>query len=222
MFITQLVFILMPISIYLSFLWAPSAVVLGESSRILYYHVPLAWVAVLAFFVSGIFSIVYLYDKDKKFSLIDEKAHNSALIGLLFIVLATVTGSIWSKISWGAFWNWDPRQRAIAFLLLIYFAYFALRIALQDNPLRGKISGAYLIFAMVTVPFFVFILPRMYKTLHPDTIVISENRMQMDPAMRITLLVSIVSFTLLYFYLLQLLNRISYITKKVEVVHYDS
>ncbi len=201
----------MPISIILSFMWAPSAEILGNTSRIIYFHVPLAWGGVLAFIVSGIFSILYLSDKDKKYSMLHEKSYNSAQIGMVFTILATISGSLWSKLSWGSYWNWDPRQTSISVLLLIYVAYFSLWSALGDNSRKGRIASAYLIFAMITVPFFVFIIPRMYPSLHPDPIINTEQKLRLDFEMRITLMVAIASFTLLYFYLLNLLNRITVI-----------
>ena len=82
MLILKSVYILMPIAIILAFLWAPPAKILGEASRILYFHVPPAWISALAFIISGIFSIIYLYDRDKRFTLIEEKACNSLLVKL--------------------------------------------------------------------------------------------------------------------------------------------
>jgi heme exporter protein C len=216
MIILNLFYILMPLSIILAFVWAPPAEFLGEASRILYFHVPVAWISTLAFFVSGILSIVYLYDKDKKYKLTEEKAFNSAVLGMIFIVLATVIGAVWSKISWGAYWNWDPRQISIVVLMLIYLAYFSLRSALAENANRGRLTSAYLIIAMVTVPFLVFVIPRVYASLHPDPIINSGNKMQLDNSMKITLLLSLISFTMLYFYLLSVANRVSGIHQKLK------
>lgn len=217
--ISKFVYISMPVAIIMAFLWAPSADILGNSSRIIYFHVPLAWGGVLAFIISGIFSIVVLTDKNRKYHFLDEKAFNSAQIGMIFTVLATVSGSIWSKLSWGSYWNWDPRQTSITVLLLIYIAYFSLWAALRESPGRGRICSAYLVFAMVTVPFFIFIIPRMYPTLHPDPIINPERKLRMDFEMRMTLLVSTFSFTLLYLYLLNLLNRVTVIENNFRERH---
>ena len=219
--ILRIFYLLMPVSIYLAFLYAPPAQGLGEASRIIYFHVPLAWNSTLAFIVSGVPSIIYLYDKEKKFSLIEERAHNSASIGMLFTVLTIITGSIWSKISWGMYWNWDPRETSIIILLLIYIAYFSLHSALADNPNKGRLTSSFLIFAMVTVPFFVFVVPRIYASLHPDPIINPENKMNMDGRMQITLLVSLISFTIFYFYLFILQNKISKIKQQIEEKCYE-
>ena len=206
----------MPITIVLSFLWAPPAEILGETSRVLFFHVPIAWVSVLAFLVSGIFSIIYLSDRNKKFVMLEEKSHASATIGMVFCLLTTITGSIWAKMSWGSYWNWDPRETSIVILLLIYIAYFSLRSALANNEARGRICSSYLIFAMVMVPIFIFIIPRMYHSLHPNPIIKPENKIKMETTMRIVLLLSVFTHTLLYFYIFKIMNRISFIEKKLE------
>jgi heme exporter protein C len=216
MIIFKLVYILMPVSIYMAFFYAPRAEILGESSRILYFHVPLAMVSALAFMVSGIASIMHLYDKKHRSSIMEDKAYNSAVIGFLFAVMTTITGSIWSKISWGDYWNWDPRQTSIVMLLLIYIAYFSLRSALTGNANKGRIASVYLIFAMAVAPFFFFVIPRIFPSLHPDTIINSQRKVLLDDKMKITLLMSLISYTLLYFYIFNLRNRISVIEQKIE------
>ena len=213
------IYILMPATIVMAFLWAPPAELLGDSSRIMYFHVPLAWVSVLAFIVSGIFSIVYLADKKRRFSGLDEKSYNSAVIGLVFTVLTVITGSIWAKISWGVFWNWDPRETSIIIVLIIYIAYFSLQGALAGNQNRGKIGSSYLVLAMITLPFFAFLVPRIYPSLHPDPIINANRKVYLDSSMRVTLLVAILSFSLLYGYILTLMNRIANLKKRIGGYH---
>ncbi|HRZ26082.1 MAG TPA: cytochrome c biogenesis protein CcsA [Spirochaetota bacterium] len=208
--------ILMTATIVLAFLWAPSAEILGHSSRIIYFHVPVAWVSVLSFAVSGIMSIVYLRDRNTKYKLIEEKAHASASIGLAFTVLTIISGSIWAKISWGSFWNWDPRERTIVVLLLIYIAYFILRAALGDSPEKRRISSAYLVFTMAVMPFFVFVIPRMYDTLHPDTIINTDRKIKLATEMRLVLLLGALSFTALYINLYRISVRIISLRKTIE------
>ncbi len=216
MIIGRLVYIVMPLAIYLAMMWAPPAAILGDTSRIVYFHVPVAWVAVLAFGVSALYSILYLKDQNTRWMQLDKKAVNSAAIGLVFIIVATVTGSLWAKMSWGSYWNGDPRERSIVFLLLIYIAFFGLWAVLKDHPRRGAISSVYLIISMVIVPFFVFVVPRITFSLHPTTIINTERKMQMEPTMRITLLVSAIAFTLLYVYILAIRNRITMAEHKLD------
>ena len=97
------------------------------------------------------------------------KSIASAELGFLFCILATVTGAIWAKFNWGSFWNWDPRQTSIFILLMIYSAYFVLRSSISEKVKRARISSVYSILAGVTVPFFIFILPRITSGLHPGS-----------------------------------------------------
>lgn len=197
----------MPAAIIMAFMWAPPAEILGESSRIIYFHVPLAWVSVVSFVLAGIWSIIYLREKEREESHLPLKAHNSVIIGLFFTTLTIITGSIWAKISWGTYWNWDPRETSIVILLLIYLAYLSLHTSIRERNTRNRISASYLIFAMATVPFFIFIVPRVYSSLHPDTIINAEKQVHLEGEMTVTLIVSIVSFTLLFTHILSLMNR---------------
>lgn len=79
---------------------------LGENAKIIFFHVPTAWITVLAFFMSTIYGIKYLRKKDLDD---DAKAYTAAQLGMIFCILATVTGAVWSKFAWGSFWSWDPR-----------------------------------------------------------------------------------------------------------------
>lgn len=220
MVLYRLVFIFMPVVIYMAFMWAPPAAILGDASRILYFHVPVAWVSVAAFIVSGVQSILFLVTENKRKER-EYMAYNSAAAGMIFTILTVITGSIWAKLSWGSYWNWDPRETSIVVLMLIYIAYLSLYSSLKEHPNRGGISSVYLIIAMITMPFFIFIIPRIYSSLHPDTIINQEGKIHLEPAMRITLFSSIVTFTLLYGYIYRLMNRISRLEIKAEEKHYD-
>jgi heme exporter protein C len=139
---------------------------LGNAGRIVIMHVPTAWVSVMAFAISAVFSGLYLWRKRPEH---DDYALAAAECGFLFTVLATVTGAIFSQVVWGVYWNWDPRQTSIFVLLLIYAALFSLRSAIDDMARRRQLSAVYSLFAFVTVPFLVFIAPRISEsTLHPN------------------------------------------------------
>ncbi len=183
----------------------------GESSRIVFFHVPMAWIAVLAFLVSCIASVMYLRRRDPKD---DIRASVSAGLGLLFAALATTTGAVFAKIMWGAYWNWDPRQTSITILLLIYAAYLALRGAVDDPERRASLSAVYAILAFVTVPFLVFVVPRIYWSLHPDTIINTRGANEFDSRYTQVLLASVLGFTGLYVWLYTIGCRIETIRQR--------
>ena len=219
--ILSLFYILMPVSIVLAFLWAPPAAILGETSRILYFHVPVAWITVLAFVIAGVSSLLYLWDRNNRFAILEIKAYHAARLGIFFCIITVITGSLWAKASWGSYWNWDPRQSSIVVLLLIYIAYFSLHAALKDKPERNTLSSAYLVFAMATVPFLVFVIPRVLESLHPDAVVDASNRVDMDPAIKLTLIISVISFTLFFLYLYTLQLRTAVLQEKLEEKNND-
>ncbi len=198
--------------IWAAFFWVhPAEGFIGESSRIVFFHVPTAWVCVLAFMVSCVYSIKYLMHRDPAD---DIRATVASRLGLLFAVLATVTGAIFARIMWNAFWNWDPRQTSITILLLIYAAYFALRSAVPDPERRAALAAVYAILAFVTVPFLVFVVPRIYWSLHPDTIINSRGNNDFDPRYTMVLMASLAGFTGLFSWIYKIECRIDAIRRR--------
>ncbi|MCK4224823.1 MAG: cytochrome c biogenesis protein CcsA [candidate division Zixibacteria bacterium] len=186
---------------------------LGEVSRIFFFHVPVAWIAVLAFFFSFVFSILYLKKKDLTY---DAKASVASRLGLLFAILATISGSIFAKSTWGSFWNWDPREASIFILLLIYGAYFALRSAVNSEERKAALSSVYAVLAFLTVPFLVFVVPRVYQSLHPtDSVINVELHLQMPPSILTTFLASLLGFTFLFVWIFKLECEINKISNKL-------
>ena len=189
-----------------AFLYAPPAEgFIGESSRILFFHVPMAWVSFIAFMHAGIASIAYLSTRGER---LDRSAASAVEIGLVYCILATVTGSMWAKTMWGAFWNWDPRQTTIIMTLVFYAAYLALRGAVQDPERRATLSAAYAILGLVITPFFLFVLPRIGFTLHPDPVVNTEGTIEMESRMFQVLIASGIGFTALYFWMHNIRRRL--------------
>ena len=152
--------------IYCMFLVVPQYVGLGDAGRIIIVHVPVAWITSAAFFLSAIYSIIYLWKRNPTS---DVAAVAAAEVGTLYCIFATITGSIFAEVVWGTFWNWDPRETSILVLLLIYAAYFALRSSVDDGERRRRLAAVYNIFAAVTMPFLLFVAPRVAdSTLHPN------------------------------------------------------
>ncbi len=200
---------------WLLFLWiagwlvaaflAPVVPVLGNTTRVLYLHIPCAWVTVVALAWSMGHSIAYLRTSDLGH---DDHAAGAAELGILFCLGATITGAIWAKAKWGAYWNWDPRETSIFFLLLIYGAYLALRSALDDERKRARLSAVYSAIAFVSVPFLIFVVPRMLATLHPDPIINTQGKIDMDKRIGLSFSMLLLGFTALFFWLLRLRVRL--------------
>jgi heme exporter protein C len=190
-----------------AFVWAPRARdFLGESSRILFFHVPMAWAAFVGFMAAGFWSVGYLWRRRADH---DRAATAAVELGLLFCVLATVTGALWARVEWGTWWNWDPRQTSIAVVLVFYAAYLVLRGAVEDPEARARLAGAYAVLGLVVAPFFIFVLPRLVDfTLHPEPVVNSDTEFKMDPRIGVVLAVSSLGFTALFFWLHRLRWRI--------------
>jgi heme exporter protein C len=190
-----------------AFLWAPLAEgFLGESSRILFFHVPVAWVSFVAFMTAGIASIAYLVRPAERH---DRTARCAVELGLVFCVLATVTGAVWARIMWNAWWNWDPRQSSIAVVLLFYAAYLVLRGAMEDPDTERRVAAAYGVLGLVVAPFFFFVLPRIVEfSLHPEPVVNTEQEIGIEQRMLWVLLGTSVGFTALFFWMLSIQRRL--------------
>jgi heme exporter protein C len=181
---------------------------LEENAKIIFFHVPTAWLTVIAFLMSTIYSIKYLRTKNLDD---DAKSYSAAQLGIIFCILATITGSIWSKFAWGAFWSWDPRQTSIFALLLIYGAWFALRSSIESEDKKATLSAVYSIIAFVTVPFFIFIMPRIMIGLHPGAEEVVDGKLvqstspvidfKMNGNMLLVFFLSLAAFTILYFWM---------------------
>jgi heme exporter protein C len=196
-----------------AFEYAPlAAKFIGQSSRILFFHVPMAWAAFTAFITAGIYSLRYLFGGGSQGSPRDprhDRAARAAIeLGLLFGVLATVTGAVWSRIMWGAYWNWDPRQTSIVMALIFYGAYLALRDAVEDAEKRARLAAAYAALGLVVTPFFFFVVPRITFSLHPEPVINARGRVEMDPRMLQVLLASGAGFMALFFWLHDLRKRV--------------
>ncbi|MBI5020261.1 MAG: cytochrome c biogenesis protein CcsA [Ignavibacteriales bacterium] len=187
---------------------------LEDKARILFFHVPMAWVTTLAFIISLIYGVKYLAKKNLDSDLI---SFSSAGLGMMFCILATVTGSLWAKFTWGSFWNWDPRETSIFVLLLIYGAYFALRSAIEGAEKKATLCAVYAIIAGITVPFFIFIMPRIVEGLHPNEAIVSKGKISMNVTMLVIFLSSLAGFTALFFWILNLKVRAERLESKYHL-----
>lgn len=190
-----------------AFLWPePAKGFLGESSRIVFFHVPCAWTAALAFLVAAGYSVAWLVKRQPHF---DEVAEAAVRLGLLFSVLTLVTGSLFAKIMWGSYWNWDPRESSYLLLVFLYSAYLFLRAAVDDPERRARIGSAYAVFAAVLMPFLVFVAPRVTASLHPQTVINPQGKILMDTPTRTVFFTALAAFTGLFFWMLEIQSRLA-------------
>ena len=194
-----------------AFLWpAPAQGFIGESSRIVFFHVPCAWTSALAFLVAAGFSAAYLAHRNPRH---DDVAAAAIRLGLLFAVLALVTGSLFAKIMWGSYWNWDPRESSFLLLIFLYAACLFLRAAVEDPERRARMSAAYSLFAAVLMPFLFFVAPRVTASLHPQTVINPQGKILMDGPTKAVFFGAMVGFSALFFWMLSLDARAAHLER---------
>jgi heme exporter protein C len=190
-----------------AFAYAPlAAKFIGQSSRILFFHVPMAWASYLGFAAAGIWSLFYLLGGRQPRH--DRAARAAVELGLVFGILATVTGALWARIMWGSYWNWDPRQTSIIMALIWNGAYLALRDSVEDAEKRARLAAAYAALGLAVTPFFFFIVPRITFSLHPDPLINTRGKVEMESRMLQVLLASGAGFLAIFFWLHDLRRRI--------------
>ena len=191
--------VLMLAALYAALVYAPTERVQGNVQRIFYVHVPLAWVAYLAFFVVFVASIAYLKTRSGWW---DALARSSAEVGLLFTTLVLVTGSLWARPIWGTWWSWDARLTTTLILWFIYVGYLMLRASVADEGRAARYSAVLGIIGFVDVPI-IHQSVVWWRTLHPEPVVLASGGPAMPASMLATLAISLVAFTVLYAFLVR-------------------
>lgn len=178
---------------------APADAAQGDVQRIMYVHVPSAWLSYLAFFVTLVGALLYLWRRDLRF---DRLAVASAEIGLLFTAVTIVSGAIWGKATWGKWWDWDPRLTTTAILFVVYAGYLLLRQAIVDRHRRARIAAIFGIVGFLNVPIVHFSV-LWWRSLHQPPTIIRPGHPTIDHAMEAVLIASVVTFTVAYAWLLR-------------------
>src|SRR6266480_437919 len=191
-----LTFIGMMISIFMIFLYVPTDAIEGIPQRIFYFHVPIAWIGMLAFGVLAVASIGYLWKKDERW---DWLARASAEVGTIFITLALITGSIWGRTTWGTWWTWDARLTTTLILWFIYIGYMMLRSYMGRTPASARSGAVLAIIGVIDIPI-IYESVNWWRTLHPQAEVGTPGAL--PPEVVLTLMISLVTFTLLYSFLM--------------------
>jgi heme exporter protein C len=190
---------------------------LEETARNLYFHVPMWFTLMAATLVSAYHSLRYLQTGDL---VRDVRAREAARLAVVFGVLGIVTGMMWARFTWyegtGKWWNFDPKQSMAAVLLLIYGAYFVLRDGIEVPIKRARIAAVYNLFAFVTMPFLLYVLPRQMASLHPGA---EGNPAFSDitaPIMRLVLYPAFAGFIGLFWVLYTQRVRMALLRRKVR------
>lgn len=179
--------------------FTPLEALQGPAQKILYVHAPAAWVAFMAFFLVAIASGLYLWLREDR---LDRIAESSAEVGVVFTTVVLVTGPLWGKPVWGAYWTWDARLTLTLFLWFIYVAYMVLRGAIDDYSMRARYSAVLGILGALLIPF-IHLSVYLFRTLHPQPILMKPSAPSLPGEMLTTLLIAFASFTLLYVALLR-------------------
>ena len=208
--------VLLLILLYMVFFFAPNELTMGNVQRLFYFHVGSGWVAAVTFGVALVSGVLYLRRPSK---ILDTISLASVEIGIVFITMTIVSGSVWGRPAWNTFWVWSPRLTSVTVMWLVYVAYLMLRNAIDDEERRGRFAAVYVIAAFVTV-IMTYASVRILRDIHPvvfggtlesaqgATEGLQEIAPGLDSArMGITLTVSVIAFTFVYF--AWLANRIN-------------
>ena len=198
--------LLLAVVAYALFFLVPSLRVQGDAARIVYFHVPIAWVAFLAFGVVFVASLAYLFTRNERW---DHLGRASAEVGVIFTTLTLITGAIWGYPIWGTWWSWDPKLTTTLILWFMYLAYLMVRS--YAEPPRGALYAAIIgIVGFFDVPF-VYMSSVWWRTLHPTPVLGPAAPTQSTDIVPL-LLLSLVAFTVLFVYLVRVRNEIEQLT----------
>jgi heme exporter protein C len=184
--------LLMLTALFMVFIYVPTDKGMGVIQRIFYFHVPVAWIAFAAFFVTFVASIVYLVKRKPWWDFV---ASASAEIGLIFTTLVLITGSIWGKSWWTVWWTWDARLTSSLVLWLIYIAYFIVRAYVSEEERRFRYAAVIGIVGFIDVPIVALSIQLWSRKMHPPALIFEGG---LTPPMLATLLVSIAAFSAVY------------------------
>jgi heme exporter protein C len=201
------------------FIYAPTEQMEGAVQRIMYFHIPAAWLAFFSFFIVFISSILFLWKKEREW---DIYALASAEIGVIFCSLVLITGPLWARPIWGAWWVWDARLTSTLILWLIYVSYLMLRYQTDVGSMRARFAAVLGIVGFLDIPFIHFSV-LWWRTFHPPPKMISPEGLGagMDPSMVTTLMLSLGAFTLLYFVLMGQRIKVEKMRDEVERLKKD-
>ncbi|VAX19826.1 Cytochrome c-type biogenesis protein CcmC, putative heme lyase for CcmE [hydrothermal vent metagenome] len=208
--------VMMALSVYMVFSYAPLERVMGWPQKIFYFHVPIAIACYIGFFVTFAGSIGYLWTKNIAW---DRFAVAGAEVGIVFATLMLLTGMIWGKPIWGAYWTWDPRLTTSFILWLIFVGYLILRTRVDDEIMRAKYAAVMGIVGYADVPLVHWSVKLWSRGIHPVLEKTSHDS-GMHPDMFTAFQVCLISILLLF--VLIFIQRVRYEFLKAEVDYLKS
>jgi heme exporter protein C len=166
----------------------------------MYAHVPGAWLAYLAFVVTAVSSAAYLWKRTRSLTW-DRIAGASAEVGVVFMAISLITGSLWGRLTWGTFWTWDARLTTTAFLFVTYVGYLAVRGLGGTHHQRARRSAVLALLAVLEIPLVHFSV-ELWNSLHQEASVLTRNSdVEMDGLMLFSLFFGVIVFTMMYIWL---------------------
>lgn len=200
-------------AIFLALIFAPEEASMKEAQRIFYFHVASAWNAYLGFLVVFIASIMFLRTGERRW---DRLALSSAELGVFFTSITLLSGSVWGRSVWGVWWEWEPRLTSAFVLWLIYIGYLFVRLTAEGDEKKARLAAGLGIIGFFDIPI-IHMSVRWWRSLHPE--VVRPGKMEMDPLMGVALLGAVLTFTLLYVYILRWRLRVEDMRERVFDLH---
>ena len=186
--------LMMALTLYMVYMWVPTEQNLGISQRIFYFHVPLGWIGMVSIIVVAVASILHLYSGKQKW---DDLAYSTAELGIIFASLILITGAIWGKPVWGVWWTWDAKLTTTLVLWFIYVGYLMVRAYGPAGTQGRRFASVIALIGAIDAPI-IYKATDWWRSAHPERNVPSD----LNEQMALTLLVSVLTFTVLYVYLL--------------------
>jgi heme exporter protein C len=204
---------LMIVNLYMIFIFAPNEATMGVIQRIFYFHLPAGLLSYASAYLLGFGSIMYLVKHDLKW---DRLASGSGEMGVLCTSLSIMSGALWAKPVWGIYWTWDARLTLQFLLALIFLSYLMLRAYLPEREKRAALGAVFGVLAMVDVPFN-YLSIRWWRTQHPQPVIMGGG---LDWDMWKVMIVSFLTFAVLYSYLLGRRMAIAKVEEDVEYLEH--
>lgn len=208
--------VLLAASLLMVFFYAPVEATMGLVQKVFYFHVANAWAGMLSFIVAAVAGAVYLKTRDLRW---DVASLASVELGMVLMLIAILSGSIWAHAAWNTWWTWDPRLTTVTIMELLYAAYLMLRQGIAEPERRARFGAIYVIVAVLTVPLTFFSI-RFYRTIHPVIIGDSDpsaaGAFDMTPRMLQTFFFSLITFSVIFATLFWYRLRLGLLAKHVN------